>query len=339
MKGDKAALAAARQRLDPKFRLVLLHGQDDGQIAEVAKALVAQLADPNDSLSRVQLTGAQLREDPGRLADEAAAVSMFGGARVIHVDQAGEESFEAVKLLLEAPQAGNPVILQAGALKKDSALLLTAERADNALALIFYEASARDLEAHAAALAEQHFLRLGRGVAALLIAQVDQERGMLAREIEKYALYLNSGPDNVQNLDAQHIAELGASYGEPEMAPLVEALLAGDAKNADQQMQLMGLPGIVALRAVVRQLWRLLELRASVDGGQRPRDVIEAQGKRIFWKEKDAMTRQLSRWTTPALRGALSRMLDAERQIKRRNSAGDILAAQALTGLLRSRAR
>jgi len=339
VKGDKAALAAARQRLDPKFRLVLLHGQDEGQIAEIAKALVMQLADPQDTLSRVQLTGAQLREDPGRLSDEAAAVSMFGSARVIHVDQVGEESFEAAKLLLEAPQAGNPVIMQAGALKKDSALLLTAERADNALALIFYEASARDLEAHAQSLAEQHFLRLGRGVAGLLVAQVDQERGMLAREMEKYALFLNSGPDAVQMLEPHHIAELGASYGEPEMAPLVEALLAGDARTADQQMQLMGLPGIVALRAVVRQLWRLLELRADVDGGQRPRDVIEAQGKRIFWKEKDAMTRQLTRWTTPALRGALSRMLEAERQIKSRNSAGDILAAQALTTLLRNRAR
>lgn len=339
MKGDKAALAAARQRLDPKFRLILLHGQDEGQIAEVASALVAQLADPTDSLSRVQLTGAQLREDPGKLADEAAAVSMFGGARVIRVDQAGEESFEAAKLLLEAPQAGNPVIMVAGALKKDSALLLTAERADNALALIFYEASARDLEAHAQSLAEQHFLRFGRGVAAQLVANADHERGVLLREIEKYALYLNSGPDNVQTLESQHIAELGASFGEPEMAPLVEALLAGDARTADQQMQLMGLPGIVALRAVVRQLWRLLELRADVDGGQRPRDVIEAQGKKIFWKEKDAMTRQLTRWNTPALRAALSRMLETERAIKSRNSAGDILAAQALTGLLRSRAR
>ena len=70
-----------------------------------------------DDAERIDLSGAELKADPARLADEAAAISMFGGARWILVEQAGDEILPALEALIEAPAAGNPVAIVAGALK------------------------------------------------------------------------------------------------------------------------------------------------------------------------------------------------------------------------------
>src|SRR3546814_20690612 len=69
---------------------------------------------------RIDLDGAALKIDPARLADEAASISLFGGARWIRVTLAGDEALPAIEGLLQAAQAGNPVIAIGGPLKTSS---------------------------------------------------------------------------------------------------------------------------------------------------------------------------------------------------------------------------
>src|SRR3546814_16409127 len=72
---------------------------------------------------RIDLDGAALKIDPARLADEAASISLFGGARWIRVTLAGDEALPAIEGLLQAAQAGNPVIAIGGTLKQSSKIL------------------------------------------------------------------------------------------------------------------------------------------------------------------------------------------------------------------------
>src|SRR3546814_14865339 len=72
---------------------------------------------------RIDLDGAALKIDPARLADEAASISLFGGARWIRVTLAGDEALPAIEGLLQAAQAGNPVIPIGGPLKTISKIL------------------------------------------------------------------------------------------------------------------------------------------------------------------------------------------------------------------------
>ena len=69
-------------------RLFLFYGPDEsGSRAWIKRLGEAMGADAE----RVDLRGAELKEDPARLADEAAAISMFGDARWVLVEQAGDE--------------------------------------------------------------------------------------------------------------------------------------------------------------------------------------------------------------------------------------------------------
>jgi DNA polymerase-3 subunit delta len=287
-------------------------------------------------MSRTDIAPSELKADPGRLADEAAAVSMFGGAKVIRVEGAGEESEEAVQLLLDAGAAGNPVVMTAGALKKGSKLLALAEGKPAAFAFISYAPEVRDLTGFVGEVAAELGLKPSRDAALALADSCAGDRGVLRREIEKLALYLDATPDAPKALERQHLAEVGAALDEADFSALVEAVAGGRPQEADRQLAQLegqGVAGIALLRALARRLWLLAELRDSVENGAAVEAAIGALRPPLFWKDKPAVTAQVQRWRGTALRAALARVLETERATKRSGSAGDVLASQALLGI------
>jgi DNA polymerase-3 subunit delta len=72
----------------PDVRLYLFYGPAEAGTADLARRLIAGLGEAE----RVDIEAAVLRKEPGRLADEAASVSLFGDARVIRATGLGEDA-------------------------------------------------------------------------------------------------------------------------------------------------------------------------------------------------------------------------------------------------------
>lgn len=333
MKAKAEEVRRLLDRWNPDLRLVLLFGADESASREMAQQLAARLSDPSDPMSVTGFTPQALAEDPARLADEAAAVSMFGGARVIRLDGANDQCLEAVELLLSAPAAGNPVIATAGSLRKDNKLRALAEGAPQALAVESFAPTERDAGSTAGSRARDLGLKPTPRALKLLLAATNSDRALLARELEKFALWLDADPANPKTLDVDHLAALGADNGESEVNAFVSALLSGDRAGVDRQLALLqheGISAIPVLRALGRKLMQLIELAAMVEAGVSPTDAVKGARPPIFWKEQDAVIAQLQRWRSADLAAALDRCLALERVIKMPNSPGDIAAWQGM---------
>lgn len=316
------------------FRIALFHGPDAAASTELARQLTERLASNSDDI--LAITPASLKDDPARLGDEAAAVSMFGNLRVIQVDGAGEDCLEAFELLLGLPAAGNPAIITAGILRKGSKLLQLVETAPDALVIISYEPDARDSVRGVIEGAAKLGLNANRDAANRLNDATTGDRGLIRQELEKCAVYLDATPADPKALTVEHLLEIGADISDDDFRPLVDAVSGGRPQDADRQLRRLaaaGIPGIPLLRAVSRRLCTLLDLRSAVDGGMSPDGAVNAARPPVFWKEKPALTLQLQRWRSSALHHGLDRLLAAEREIKSRGSAGDVLAGQALLGI------
>ena len=319
---------------DPAIRLLLLAGPDESASRELAQAAARALADAADPMAVTDIAADELKSDPGRLADEAASVSMFGGARLIRVAGAGESAQEAVRLLLASPAAGNPVVMLAGDLSKSSGLRKLAEESPLALALISYPLEGRDLANWLDAHAKELGLRLESGLAERLVAASDGDTGVLASELAKFALFLDSSPETPRTLERAHVAALGADSAEDDMNLLVAAVIAGNAAQAERQYRLLaGDSAIPALRAIARRLLQLAEARAAVDGGAQPQAAVKALRPPVFWKDVDAVAGALRHWPLPRIRRALAAMLAGEQAIKRAGGPGDAAGWQAIAGL------
>ena len=167
MKANRGQIEKALDAPPADIRFFLLYGPDEAGSAALGKRLERAMG---PEAERVDLDGPTLRDDPARLADEAASFSMFGDRRWVRVNGMGEESLAAVTALLEAEAAGNPVIATAGALKGTSKLLKLVLDSPRAMAFISYQPDAREAEQIAVAVAREGGLRLPNDLAKRIAA-------------------------------------------------------------------------------------------------------------------------------------------------------------------------
>ncbi|MEA3039918.1 MAG: polymerase subunit delta [Sphingomonadales bacterium] len=318
------------------IRFFLLHGPD-----ESGSRALAKLGAPSGA-ERVDLTGAELKADPARLADEAASISLFGGARFVWVEPADDQCLAAAEALLEAPAAGNPVVLVAGALKPASKLLKLALAAPAALAFASYAPEGREAEQLAADMARAEGLIARGDVARRLAEATAGNRAILAGELAKLADYLDASPDRPQALDHDGIDAVGAAAEEGDLSRLVDSVGSGDARLLTAELMRLageGIEGIPLIRAVLRRMSLLARLRAQVEGGTSIDAVMASQGKSLFWKEKPAISQQLGRWRSDLLAKSVSRLVEAERQAKASGTLGARAVDEELFAICRQAAR
>ncbi|HEU0097698.1 MAG TPA: DNA polymerase III subunit delta [Allosphingosinicella sp.] len=338
MKAKRAEMERAL-RSPSAWRFFLLYGPDESGSNSLVK-IAAAGAGPE--AERVELSGAELKADPARLADEAASISLFGGARYIVVQPAGDESLAAVEALLQAPAAGNPVLLVAGALKPTSKLLKLALAEPAALALASYAPEGQEAERLVIEMARAEGLIARPDVARRLAEACAGNRSILALELQKLALYLDGSPERPQPLDHDALDAVGAAAEEGDLSRLVDSVGNGDAVKLQAELLRLsseGVEGIPLIRAVLRRMSLLSRLRAHVERGGSPDAVMASHGKSLFWKEKQSVARQLSSWRSDALARSVSRLLEAERQVKASGGLGPRAVDEELFAICRQAGR
>ncbi|HEX6376969.1 MAG TPA: DNA polymerase III subunit delta [Allosphingosinicella sp.] len=321
------------------YRFFLLYGPDESGSHSLVKVAAAGAG---AEAERVELTGAELKADPARLADEAASISLFGGARYIVVHPAGDECLAAVEALLEAPAAGNPVLLVAGALRPASKLLKLALAEPSALALASYAPEGQEAERLVFDMARAEGLVVRPDVARRLAEACAGNRAILALELQKLALYLDAAPQRPQPLDHDALDAVGAAAEEGDLSRLVDSVGGGDPAMLQAELLRLageGIEGIPLIRAVLRRMSLLARLRAQVERGDSAAAVMASHGKSLFWKEKESVGRQLARWRSDALARSVSRLLETERQIKASGGPGPTAVNEELFAICRRAAR
>ncbi len=133
MKASKSSIGRSVDQPDSKVRFYLFLGADEGQSRALAGRLLEALG-----AQKSLVAAASLKSNPSLLADEAAALSLFGERRLIWIEPAGNDIADGVEMLLGAEAVESPVVAIAGALPKSSALLKLAEGSPAALAFTAY---------------------------------------------------------------------------------------------------------------------------------------------------------------------------------------------------------
>jgi DNA polymerase-3 subunit delta len=312
-------------------RLWLFAGPDEAGTEVALGRAMDHLGDSADPMSVIDISPSELSADPGRLADEAAAIPMFGGRRLIRVRGAGEAVLEAVRLLLAVPAAGNPVAMTAGDLGRSSRLRQLAESDAAIRLLLSWPLGAAEAGRWLARAARAEGLDPGAGVVERMLADHGAELGVLGSELRKLAIYLDATPERPVALRLDHLAELGTTSVEDDMFALVAAIMAGDTAAAAGQLALFaGASAIPGLRAMVRRLLQLADARAAMQAGASAAEAVRGLKPPLFWKERELFQNSLARWPLQRIGRAMAALLAAERAIKQPGSAGDVEGWEAL---------
>ena len=312
MKASKGNIHRAVDQPDPQVRLFLFHGPDEAQSRALGERLVQATG-----ASRFLIAASSIKSDPALLADEASALNLFGGKRVLWIEPAGDDIALGAEALLEAISVESPVIAIAGTLRKTSALLKMAEASPSALTYASYAPEGADAERMVIELGRRVGLKIDPSIAARIADGAGNDQAIVSQELEKLALYAGASPQSPRELDLDAIEAVGAEFVEGDIPRLADLALAGNlAGLAEELAQLPhGTEGIPIVRALQRRLLQIAPARARVEGGERPDAVLTSLGKSLFWKDKALMQKLLGLWDSRSLATIAERAGRLEREL------------------------
>ena len=329
MKASKSSIGRSVDQPDPDIRFYLFCGQDEAQ----SRALAARLLETLGA-AKFAISTAAVKENPALLADEAAALSLFGERRLVWVEPAGNDIAQGVEALLAAAAVESPVVAIAGTLTKASPLLKLAEASPHALAFTAYAPEGADAARMVADLGRRVGLKIGPPVAARIADLCGNDQAIIAQELEKLALYVGASPHSPTDLEHDAVDAIGAGSSESNLQRLADLALAGEITElADTELP-AGSTSIQAIRSLQRRLLFLAPARARVERGERLDAVMTAFGRSLFWKDKPRIEKMLQRWSAADLAliaqraGALERSLLFS-EVPEREALGEELLAIA----------
>lgn len=318
MKLTRAAVEGFIKKPDAKVRAVLLHGPDAGLVRERMNLLTTAVAGSVDDPFRVsELSASVVRDDPARLADEAAALSFSGGRRVVRLR--GEDAdgrletalAKAFESFFETSVGDSLVIVAVGEVGSRAALVRVFEAAAAGAAIGCYLDDERTLEGVIRDTMKRANLEPTADALAYLVDHLGGNREVTRRELEKLALYVGH-PGAVTEDDAIACVGDGAALA---LDDLVMAVGDGDQPTVQRIYARLldeGASPISVLGAVARHVIRLREAAARVAKGASPDQAVSSLKPPPFFKVKPRLVGQAGRWSVALADRALEMLTEAE---------------------------
>ncbi len=323
---------------DRKIRAVLIYGPDAGLVRERLNALTKAVAGSIDDAFRVAEFGADvLVGDPARLGDEAAALSLTGGRRVVRVRDAGDTLAQLFETFLESAGGDSVVLVTAGELSPRSKLRAAFEQADLGAALPCYTDNAESLDGVIRAALKAAGLQITPEALGWLSDRLGGDRELSRRELEKLVLYM--GADTKRSGGTVTEEDAVACIGDSAALGVDDLIFAlGDGDQATVQrvfarLAAEGTSPVSILTSAARHLMRLHEARGRMAEGKNAEQAAAMLRPPVFFKFKERFNGQTRRWNEALLARGLEVVMEAEMAAKSTDVPTEAVVERALMQL------
>ena len=290
----------------------LVFGPDHGVVRERANALARTVVrDLSDPFRVTELEEESITADPAVLRDEAAALSMTGGRRVIRVRDAGNALAPVMADYLDEPAGEALIIFEAGDLAKSSALRQIFTKSDQAAAVACYPDTAQNLESLIWSTLSAHGLSIEADALPLLASRLGSDRGVTRSELEKLSLYAM----DEKRVTEEHINAVMGDESALRVDEIADSAGLGDYVRLDRNLSRMWAAGTApasVLRRMMAHFQQVLATREEVARGQDAAAAMKKLRPPIHFSRNRSFLAQVSRWNSERLLQALTHLYEAE---------------------------
>lgn len=326
-------------RPDPAVRVILIYGPDEGLARERFDALTRTVVDDiNDPFRVAELTGPQVVADPAILSDEAAAMALTGGRRVVRVRDVSDAMGKAVQAFLEDPVGDALILLHAGDLAAKGSLRKLAEALPNAAALPCYADEGAALATVIRDTLSRNNLAADQDAVDFLQANLGGDRQVSRSELEKLVTYI--GGQGRVTLDDVLACVGDVSALSLDALPLAVADgKAGEAQRLLDRLVAEGEPVIRLIRILSTHFMRLHLVSGAMAAGKSQETALGLLRPPLFFKAKGPFIGQLRNWPPQRAAQALDLLLQAEIDCKQTGAPDYEILARTLLNISRAATR
>ena len=319
--------------------VVLVYGPDEGLVRERVDLLIKSvLDDPGDPFRSSDLAADLIKSDPAVLLDEARALCLMGGRRVVRVRQAGDALRAALKSLLALETIDALVVIECGDLRGTSSLRKLIEQASNAAAVPCYRDEGRDLGSLIDRLLAERHLRADPEARTYLIEHLGGDRAVTRTELDKLALFADASPETPRALRFDDVAGMIGDSAAIGLDDLAHATTLGDGQAVERCLARLlgeGQAPVRLIRTLLNHVTRLRRLALLVERGESVDRAIGQARPPIHFRRKTDVKTALRRWTGKSLSAAQAKLLSAEMACKTTGRPDVLLCRETMFSICR----
>jgi DNA polymerase-3 subunit delta len=313
--------------------IALVYGPDAGLVQERAEKLLKSVVpDLTDPFNVADLSEATLLADPARLADEAAAISMMGGRRVVRVRGAGNDLADLFESFMDDHKGDALVAIEAGDLAKTSALRKLFDGHKSAAAIQCYPDSLRDLGDVVRDALRAEGISIAPDALEDAVSRLGSDRGVTRREIEKLLLYVHGQ----KQVNLEDVRAVMGDEAEARSESACDAAGGGDLAKLDRELERLWAsdtqPAQV-LRSAMGHFQKLLQARESTARGESIDNVMKRLRPPVHFSRSTAFKNQAQRWNSDKLGEALDMLLEAEVLTRTTSVPAEAVTGRALMNI------
>ncbi|MEM0899362.1 MAG: DNA polymerase III subunit delta [Pseudomonadota bacterium] len=322
------------RRPDISKSVFLFYGPEQGLVQDLSKAVLRTLdIDPSDGFANTRMPSDTATADQA-LVSEAYSIGMFAGKRLLRVTDAGnEKSFvEQVKTIASDRLNDVWVVIEAGELKKNSALRTTVERSEFGLAVPCYQGGLEVIHQ----LIDEYLPDknvLSSDLRRALADRLPADRALARAELEKVSLLASSS-------EVISITDIGAIIGDSgqgDIFEIVDTVVCGNVARFEAAFSTFTASSgnlNALLFSMLRQFQTLQAMRYEMDKDRKPASAVVASARPpVFFNRRQLVQTALSTWTLPSLGNAMKRLRDLVLQSRANGLIGEEIVHITLLGL------
>lgn len=311
----------------------LIFGPDQGLVREradvLAKSVVPDLSDP---FRVAEIDGDTLEGDPARLFDEAAAIAMTGGRRVVRVRGVSNAHADTFKRFVADPPGDALIVAEGGDLAKSGVRKLFEDAGASFAAIGCYPDSARDLDEVVRRALKAEGITADPDALQEIVSRLGSDRGVTRQELAKLVLY---AADTKRLSEADVVAIMG-DESELRVDEVCDAAGESNYSRLDSTLERLWAAGTspaTVLRAAMGHFQRLMVAKTAAEGG----GSIDAEIRRfrppVHFSRADSFKRQVSAWPMEKLADALDQLYEAEALTRTTAVPAEAATGRAMLGV------
>lgn len=339
MKAKPFQISALQREIKGSYKGALVYGPDFGSVSEIAEQ-IAKIITPNlkDDFCVVRLNPTKIKEKKSVVLDEANALSLMGGRRVVWIKEADNTCSFVVEETLDQIKTDTFILMTADNLTKASALRIAAENHSRFLCVACYADDEKDVQATIMEFLQTNGLRASPQAMSVLKERLGENRLTTRRELEKLITYMG----DIKTVEEDDVRAIITHTGTSSYDDLCMAVAGGFQQQADTSYGLLlasGETSVGIVRVLIGYFNKLLLAVNAVDKGEAVPIAVKRVLRAAQFKLEADVKRQISLWKKPALIKVLNLLAETEKQTKTTGYPADLMVARAVLSICAVAAR
>ena len=289
----------------------LLYGKNEGLKSECINEIIKK-----EKGKIFKYDERQIKDEIEPFFENVLSGSLFDSNKIIIINRATDKIYEIILNLIDRHISNVKIILNADLLETRSKLRSLFEKNKNLICIPTYQDNSETLSRLAALILKKENISISQQNMNLIVEKCNGDRQNLQNELDKIKNY-SLNKKKISSDEILKLINLSENYG---LSELIDNCLA---QNKNKTIKILNEnnynteDGIIILRTFLAKAKRILKLVNQLERNNDINKTINSAKPPIFWKDKEIVKIQLSKWKLKEIKKLIKNINDIELEIKK----------------------